>query len=79
MSRKCQISGKKPLVGNNVSHANNRSKRRQYPNLQLKKIFVPELNKYIKVKLSTQALKSVTRQGLLPYLRKQGLQLSDIL
>lgn len=79
MARKCDITGKKPLVGNNVSHANNRTKRRQYPNIQFKKIFVPELNQYVRVKLSTKALKSVTRQGLLAYLKKQGLQLSDIL
>lgn len=79
MARKCQITGKRPLVGNNVSHANNRTKRRQYPNLQYKKIYVPEMNQFVRVKLSTQALKSVTRQGLLPYLRKQGLELKDIL
>jgi large subunit ribosomal protein L28 len=79
MSRKCQITGKKPLVGNNVSHANNRIKRRQYPNLQYKKIFIPELNQYVRVKLSTKTLKAVTRQGLLPYLKKQGLELKDIL
>lgn len=79
MARKCDITGKKPLVGNNVSHANNRTKRRQYPNIQFKKIYVPELNQYVRVKLSAKALKSVTSQGLLPYLKKQGLQLSDIL
>jgi large subunit ribosomal protein L28 len=79
MSRKCQITGKKPLVGNNVSHANNRTKRRQYPNLQSKKIFIPELNQYVRVKLSAKTLKSVTRQGLMPYLKKQGLELKDIL
>ena len=79
MSRKCQLNGIKPLVGNNVSHANNRTKRRQFPNLQYKKLFVPELNKYVRVKLSAKALKAVTRQGLLAYLRKQGVALKDIL
>lgn len=79
MSRKCQISGIKPLVGNNVSHANNRTKRRQYPNLQYKKIFIPELNKEVRVKLSAKTLKAVTRQGLMPYLHKHGLELKDIL
>jgi large subunit ribosomal protein L28 len=79
MSKKCQITGKKPLVGNNVSHANNRTKRRQYPNLQTKKIFIPELNQSVKVKLSTKALKAITRQGLMPYLSKHGLELKDIL
>jgi large subunit ribosomal protein L28 len=79
MSRKCQLSGVKPLVGNNVSHANNRTKRRQYPNLQSKKLFVPEMNRYVRVKLSAKALKAVSRQGLLPYLRKQGVALKDIM
>ena len=79
MSRKCQLSGVKPLVGNNVSHANNRTKRRQYPNLQSRKLFVPEMNKYVRVKLSAKALKAVSRQGLLPYLRKQGVALKDIM
>ena len=79
MSRRCQLSGIKPLVGNNVSHANNRSKRRQFPNLQHKKLFVPEMNKYVRVKLSAKALKAVSRQGLLPYLRKQGVALKDIM
>jgi len=79
MSRKCQLSGVKPLVGNNVSHANNRTKRRQYPNLQYRKLFIPEMNKFVRVKLSAKALKAVSRQGLLPYLRNQGVALKDIM
>ena len=79
MSRKCQLTGKKPLVGNKVSHANNRTKRRQYPNLQSQKIFIPELNQFVRIKLSTKALKAVTKQGLMPYLYKHGLELKDIL
>ena len=78
MSRKCKITGKKPLVGNNVSHANNKTKRRQLPNLQKKSIFVPELNKSIKIKISTSALKSIDKLGLMPYLKKKGLTLKDI-
>jgi len=78
MSRICKVTGKGPLTGNNVSHAHNRTKRKQYPNLQSKKIFVPELDKFVRVKLSTKALKTVTKQGLMPYLNKQGLSLKDI-
>ena len=78
MSRICKISGKGPLVGNNVSHAHNKTKRRQYPNLQNKHIFVEELNKSVRVRLSARALKSVSRVGLLAYLRKNGLSLSDV-
>jgi|TARA_Y100001970_G_C13805886_1_gene637450 large subunit ribosomal protein L28 len=79
MSRKCKITGKKPLVGNNVSHSNNKTKRRQLPNLQNKSIFVPELNKSIKIKISTSALKSIDKLGLMPYLKKKGLTLKDII
>ena len=70
MSKKCKITGKKPLVGNNVSHANNKTKRRQLPNLQ---------NKSIKIRISTSALKSIDKLGLMPYLKKKGLSLKDIL
>ena len=78
MSRICKITGKRPLVGNNVSKSKRRTKRRQIPNLQTKKIFVPELNKFIQIKVSTTALKTIDKYGLLPYLKKQGLSLSDI-
>ncbi|MCB0263549.1 MAG: 50S ribosomal protein L28 [Calditrichaeota bacterium] len=79
MARKCKLTGKKPLVGNNVSHANNRTKRRQYPNLQNKRIFVEELDKFVRVRLSTKALKTVTHKGLMTYLREQNLQLQDVM
>ena len=78
MSRVCILTGKKPLRGNRVSKSNNRTNRFQYPNLQKKKIFIPELNKTITIKLSVKAMKIVDKLGLLPYLKKQGLSLSDI-
>ena len=78
MSKICKITGKRPRVANNVSKANNKTKRRQYPNLQSKKIFVPELGKAVKLKLSAKAIKTIDRYGLLPYLKKKGLFLSDI-
>jgi len=79
MSRICKVSGKRPLVGNNVSHAHNKTKRRQFPNLQSKRIFVEELGKTVRVRLSARALKSVSRVGLYPFLKKQGLSLNDVL
>ena len=79
MSRICKISGKRPKVGNNVSKANNRTKRKQYPNLQNKKIFVPEIGRNIKLKLSTKAIKTIDKHGLIPYLNKKNLNLKDIL
>jgi len=79
MSRECKISGKKPLVGYNVSHSHNKTKRRQYPNLQTKRIYVEQLGKHVRVRLSTRALKTVTKVGLIPYLKKQGLHLKDVI
>ena len=78
MARKCQLTGKKPLVGNHVSHANNKTKRRQLPNLQYKKIFVPELGKTVRLRVSTSALRTIDKHGLLPYLKKQGKTLKDL-
>ena len=78
MARKCKITGKRPLVGNNVSHAHNKTRRRQLPNLQSKRIFNEETGSFIRVRLSTKALKTVTRKGLMPYLREQGLTLKDL-
>ena len=78
MSKICKLTGKKPLRGNRVSKANNKTNRFQYPNLQKKKVFVPELNKSVNIKLSVKAIKIVAKVGLIPYLKKQGLTLADI-
>ena len=78
MPRRCAITGKGPLTGNHVSHANNKTKRRQNPNLQNKRIYIPELGRTIRVRISTSALRTITRQGLMPYLKKKGLTLKDI-
>jgi large subunit ribosomal protein L28 len=63
MARVCQLTGKKPLVGNNVSHAHNRTKMRQLPNLKTKRIWVAEENKFITVKISTRALRTLKKKG----------------
>ena len=63
MARKCQVTGKSPLSGNHVSHAHNRSKRRFLPNLQKKRIWVQELNRFVTVKLSTRAIKTISKNG----------------
>ena len=65
MAQKCAITGKKPLVGNHVSHANNHVKRRQNPNLHWKKIYIPEMGKYIRIRVSARALRTITKKGLL--------------
>ena len=78
MSTKCRISNKRPLVGNKVSHANNKTKMRQMPNLHWKKIYVGELNKFIRVRISCHALRCIDKLGLMQYLKKRGLTLKDI-
>ena len=78
MSRRCAITGKGSLTGNHVSHAHNKTKRSQKPNLQKKHIFIPELGRTVRVRISVNALRTITRQGLMPYLKKHGLKLKDI-
>jgi len=78
MSRKCSITGKKPMAGNNVSHAHNKTRRYQLPNIKKKRIFVPELGRHVRITLSTRALRSVSKVGLLAYLRKNNLTLKDV-
>jgi large subunit ribosomal protein L28 len=73
MSRKCEITGKGPLVGNNVSHAHNRTKRRQLPNLQKKRIYVPELKRFITLRISARAIKTINKNGAFVTLQKAGL------
>ncbi len=79
MSRRCQLTGKGPLVGNKVSHSNRKSKMRQLPNLQKKRIFVPELNRTVRVRLSARALRTVNKKGLMSFLSEQGLTLKDVI
>ncbi len=63
MSRRCQVTGIGPLSGNNVSHAHNRTRRRFLPNLQKKRIWVQELNRFVTLKLSAKAIKSISKNG----------------
>lgn len=78
MARRCAITGKKPLFGNHVSHANNHVKRHQNPNLHWKRIYVPELDRHVRIRISARALRTVTKKGLLSYLRDEGLALKDV-
>ena len=64
MSRVCEITGKKMIVGNKVSHSNIKTKRRFYPNLQTKRFFIPEENKWITLKVSTSALRTIDKNGI---------------
>ncbi|MFN0049497.1 MAG: 50S ribosomal protein L28 [Cytophagales bacterium] len=64
MARVCELTGKKTQSGFNVSHSNNRTKRKFYPNLQTKKFFIPEENRWIEMKVSTQAIKTINKNGI---------------
>jgi len=78
MAKRCDITGKGPLSGNHVSHANNKTPRRQLPNLQRKRIFVPELGRYIRLRVTTSSLRTIDKIGLLAFLKKNGLALRDL-
>ena len=64
MSRICQITGKKAMGGNKVSHSNIKTKRKFSPNLQTKRFFLPEENKWIVLKVSTTGLRNINKLGL---------------
>jgi len=64
MSRVCELTGKKAMVGNNVSHAMNKSKRKFNANLIKKRFFIPEEDKWITLKVSTSALKTINKIGI---------------
>jgi large subunit ribosomal protein L28 len=64
MSRICEITGKSVIVGNKVSHSNIKTKRRFYPNLQTKKFFIPEENRFITLKVSAQGIRTINKKGI---------------
>jgi len=70
MSRVCQITGKRVRIGNKVSHSNNKSKREFVPNLQKKTFYIPEENRWVTLKLSTKAIKTIGNQGISAVLKK---------
>ena len=63
MSKVCKITGKKAMTGNNVSHANNRTKRKFIPNLQNVKLYSQSLEKYLNLKITVRTMKSVEKNG----------------
>ena len=78
MSRRCALTGKGPMAGNNVSHSNRKTRMRQLPNVQDKRIYVPELGRTVKIRMSTRALRTITKKGLMRFLRDEGLRLKDV-
>jgi len=70
MSRVCELTGKKAMVGNNVSHAMNKTKRKFDANLIKKRFYLPEEDKWITLKLSTSALKNINKKGIAAVLKE---------
>ena len=64
MARVCQVTGKSPMVGNNVSHANNRTKRRFLPNLQYRRIWVESENRFVRLRISNAGLRLIDKVGI---------------
>lgn len=64
MSRVCQITGKKAMGGNNVSHSNIKTKRKFNPNLHTKKFYVPELDEWVVLKVSAHGLRTINKKGI---------------
>ncbi len=78
MARKCVFTGKQSLFGNNVSHAHNKTRRKQLSNICNKKLYVEELGKTIRVKVSAAALRTIDKIGFMTYLRKKNLTLKEV-
>jgi large subunit ribosomal protein L28 len=76
MARKDQLTGKGPMSGNNVSHANNRTRRRFQVNLQKKRFYIPEEDRWVTLRVSTQTIKTINKNGISAVLaeaRRQGV------
>lgn len=78
MSKVCVLTGKRPMFGNNVSHANNKTRRRFEPNVQDKRLWVPSLKKFVRLRLSAKAIKIINKRGIdsvVADLKRQGVKL----
>lgn len=76
MARKCVFTGKRPNVANKVSHSNRKSKKRQLPNIQARRLWWPEGERFVTLRLSTRAIRTLDRKGLEAYAAEVGLDLS---
>ena len=74
MARVCQVTGKRRMVANSVSHSQRKTKRVQQPNLIKKRIYIPEKNRTVTLKLSTRALRTMNKKGVLRYLEENGIK-----
>ena len=70
MSKVCQLTGKRPISGNNVSHSNRKTKRRFVPNVQTKRFYLQEQDRWVTLRVSTSAIRTINKLGLFAYLKK---------
>lgn len=70
MSKVCQLTGKRPVAGNSVSHSNRKTKRRFVPNLVKKRFYIPEKDQWVTLKVSMSALRTINKLGIYAYLQK---------
>ncbi len=70
MSRVCEITGKKVMVGNNVSHSNRKTKRRFYPNLQRKRFYIPEEDRWVTLRVSAKAIRTISKIGVIAAMKR---------
>ncbi|MBN9297279.1 MAG: 50S ribosomal protein L28 [Filimonas sp.] len=74
MARVCQVTGKKPITGHHVSHSNIKTKRRFLPNLQTKRFFFAEEDRWVTLKVSTEAIRTINKNGLSSVIKEMRAQ-----
>ena len=75
MARKCIFTGKRPNFGNKVSHSHRKSRKKQLPNIQLRRVWWPEGERFVRLRLSTRALRTIDKKGLQAFADEAGVQL----
>lgn len=68
MPQQCQVTGRKPITGNNVSHSNRKTRRRWLPNLRWKRFWVPSEGRWVRLRVSTSAIREINKRGIEPVL-----------
>ncbi len=74
MSKRCELTGTTVMYGNHVSHANNKNRRRFLPNLQKKRVWIPEESRFVTIKITTKALKTLDKKGYLSMCKELGIK-----
>lgn len=76
MARKCMLTGKRPNVANKVSHSNIKTKKRQLPNVQKRRFWWPEGDRFVTLKISTRAMRTISKKGLQTFADECGVDLA---